>query len=123
MLAASLEQHERLSRARIFCGHQATKTAVARQARGRSDPENAMKNPPMVFAKQANIANGHQQVNNGPGTTSPLAPAQERHPAPSKLLEEHDVERLDTGAQGAAGGTDSKLAAVGAVDRPEKRDR
>lgn len=25
----------------------------------------AMKNPPVIFAKQANIAHGHQQVNNG----------------------------------------------------------
>ena len=121
MLAASLEQHERLSRARIFCGHQATKTAVARQARGRSDPENAMKNPPMVFAKQANIANGHQQVNNGPGTTQPLAAAEETSPAPSKLLEEHDVERLDTGAQSAPGGTHRNLAAMGTSHGPATR--
>jgi hypothetical protein len=83
----------------------------------------AMKNPPMVFAKQANIANGHQQVNNGPGTAQPLAPAQETQPQPSKLLESHDVERLDTGAQGAPGRTHKKLAAVGAVDRTKKRDR
>lgn len=31
----------------------------------------AMKNPPVVFAKQANIANGHQQINNGVLETTP----------------------------------------------------
>jgi len=77
----------------------------------------AMKNPPVVFAKQANIASGHQQVNNLPGTTPPLARAEETHAAPSKLLEEHDVERLDSRAQGAPGGIHKNLAAVGAVDR------
>lgn len=27
----------------------------------------AIKNPPVIFAKQANISNGHQQINNGTG--------------------------------------------------------
>ena len=31
----------------------------------------AMKNPPVVFAKQANISHGHQQVNNGTQQTIP----------------------------------------------------
>lgn len=34
-----------------------------------------MKNPPIVYAKQANIANGHQQVNNGNFVTNTHAPA------------------------------------------------
>ena len=29
----------------------------------------AMKNPPIVFAKQANIAHGHQQINNNQPST------------------------------------------------------
>lgn len=32
-----------------------------------------MKNPPMIFAQQANIAHGHQQVNNGNETSAPHA--------------------------------------------------
>lgn len=35
----------------------------------------AMKNPPVVFAKQANISHGHQQVNNGNTPNNPRAPA------------------------------------------------
>jgi hypothetical protein len=34
-----------------------------------------MKNPPIVFAKQANISNGHQQVNNGNLASNTPAPA------------------------------------------------
>jgi len=35
----------------------------------------AMKNPPVVFAKQANISHGHQQVNNGTNATNTHTPA------------------------------------------------
>ena len=35
----------------------------------------AIKNPPVIFARQANIANGHQQINNTvPVTTTKVAP-------------------------------------------------
>lgn len=34
----------------------------------------AIKNPPVVFAKQANISHGHQQVNNSNSLTNTLAP-------------------------------------------------
>ena len=75
-----------------------------------------VKNPPVVFAKQANIAQ-QQQVNNGPAVP---APTRARNPAPaqSKLLETLPDERLDFGTQGAASGADSKLATVGTVHRP-----
>ncbi len=75
-----------------------------------------VKNPPVVFAKQANIAQ-QQQVNNGPAVP---APTRARNPAPaqSKLLETLPDERLDFGTQGAASGADSKLATVETVHRP-----
>jgi hypothetical protein len=85
-----------------------------------------IKNPPTVYARQANINNGgQQQVNNGSATESGPVRARTRksQDSPSKLLEEHDVERLDTGAQSAPVGTDTKLAAVGAVHRTKKRNR
>lgn len=84
----------------------------------------AMKNPPVVIARQANIAHGPQQVNNG---AVPAYPEQNAHartrtgaaPIPSnELLEASHGERLDSGAQGAASGTDQVLEAVGAVHRP-----
>lgn len=88
----------------------------------------AMKNPPVVFARQANINNGgQQQVVNGaqaPGGASPApAPVRESQPEQSKLLEASHGERLDFGAQGAAGGTHQELAPVGAVNRADERRR
>ena len=84
-----------------------------------------VKNPPVVFARQANINNGgQQQVNNG--ATAPLAPTAGTHAgfpdtAQTKLLEVSHVERLDDRAQGAAGGADSKLATVEAIHGAAER--
>ena len=82
----------------------------------------AIKNPPVVFARQANIVNGPQQVNNS-GTPPGNAPAQAANSgsAPSKLLEKHDGQWLDTGAASAASRADSNMATVGAIHRPEDR--
>ena len=59
-----------------------------------------MKNPPVVFARQANINNGgQQQVNNGTqatGAGSPApAPASNSATEPNKLLEATHGERMD----------------------------
>ena len=75
-----------------------------------------VKNPPVVFAKQANIAQ-QQQVNNGPAV--PATRARNTEPTQSKLLETLPSERLDFGTQGAASGADSQLATVGTVNRPQ----
>lgn len=71
-----------------------------------------IKNPPAVFAKQANIAQGPQLVNNGLVTR-----AREKGSEPSELMEAHG-ERLDGGAAGKASKRNSPVAAVGALDRP-----
>jgi len=81
-----------------------------------------MKNPPAVFAKQANIANGPQQVNNGVPAPALPARAGNQEIEPNKLLEAHD-ERLDAGTASAAVSGDSHLAPVGAVYRATKRGR
>ena len=82
-----------------------------------------IKNPPVLFAKQANINNGGQlQVNNG---TVPQSAEGSRPPAPagipesptSELLEANNGQWLDTRAAGTAGGADPHLATVGAVNR------
>jgi hypothetical protein len=65
-----------------------------------------------VFARQANIAHGHQQVNNG----IPLARAGNQDSGPNELLEAHG-ERVDAGAAPAASGRNTNLAALGAVNR------
>lgn len=77
-----------------------------------------IKNPPVVFAKQANIAHGHQQVNNGDAV--PLAYAGEpanRHPELSALT--HDEgQSLDGGALQTTIPGNPPLEAVATVYRP-----
>ena len=75
-----------------------------------------IKNPPVIYAKQANIANGPQQVNNG---YSPAPVSGETSIGPNKLLEQQHGQRLDTGTTGAAIGADKELETMGKVDRAE----
>ena len=76
-----------------------------------------IKNPPVVFARQANINNGgQQQVNNG--VAPPVAPAAIPATEKSELLEASNGERLDTRAAGETSGADPQLETVGAVHRP-----
>ena len=88
--------------------------ALKAQAQARSTAETLalMKNP-MPYIKQANIAHGHQQVNNGQTPTG----AGNFKSAPNKLLEADHGERLEFGAQTEAGGTHKALETVGAVHR------
>ena len=85
-----------------------------------------IKNPPVVFARQANISNGPQQVNNG-GSAPVRADAHVPAPAGNRTIEQTELleasfgQRLDTGAAGAAGGADPHLETVGAIDRPAYR--
>lgn len=51
-----------------------------------------MKNPPIVYAKQANIAQGHQQINNNPSH----AHAEKNINSANELLSEDNNETLDT---------------------------
>lgn len=89
--------------------------ALKAQAQCRATLETlaAIKNPPVLYARQANIANGPQQVNNG--ITSP---ASEPASLPNELLEIEHGKRLDSGAASAAIGSDPALEAVGASDGP-----
>lgn len=83
-----------------------------------------IKNPrPVSFVKQANIANGPQQVNNGVTTeTVPVRAGTHAHAGQNtgqknELLEHQHGNYLDTGAQGASGGADPHLEAVEAGQR------
>lgn len=73
----------------------------------------------IAFIRQANLANGPQQINNG------VAPGARVETANStnKLLEASNGEWLDTGAAGASGAVDPSMAAVGKVDRSAKQGR
>jgi hypothetical protein len=82
-----------------------------------------IKNPrPLAFVKQANIAQGPQQVNNGL-TTAHRAPAGISENPSNELLEVCHGERLDIGAAGAASGANQELATMGALDGTEDRGR
>jgi len=73
-----------------------------------------------TFVRQANISNGHQQVNNG-ANPEQYAQAHARtgdiQTAPSKLLEANHGQRLDIGAQAKTGRANQRVEAVGAVHR------
>ena len=101
--------------------------ALKAQSQSRATVETlaAIKNPPVVFARQANIAHGPQQVNNGPAPSTSPASA---HPgetvsAPTELLEDrtHGSPQMDTRAAPATGRAHPQLEPVGALDRPPHR--
>ncbi len=79
----------------------------------------AIKNPPVVFAKQANIAGGHQQVNNSVAQPGDPSRARETENEQCKLLEAQDGKRLDAGTTSAARGNDSSLETVGEIHRSQ----
>ena len=98
------------------------KTALKAQAQSRCTAEAIanIKNPRQVaFVKQANIAHGHQQVNNGQETTTTRTRESFSGSAPNELLEVSNGNYLDTGAQGAASRNDPQLATLGKIDRRE----
>lgn len=89
------------------------------QARATLETLAAIKQGPMVFARQANIAHGPQQVNNG--AAAPMGPVARPGGVESgknELLRASDGERLDTGTASTTGRGDSALASLGEVDRP-----
>lgn len=88
------------------------KLALRAQNQSRSTAEtlSAIKNPPVVFAKQMNVAQ-NQQINNGPSY------ARETQNPQNELLERTHGERMDTRAKGTTGENDKELEALGAVNR------
>ncbi|OQW86374.1 MAG: hypothetical protein BWK72_17915 [Rhodoferax ferrireducens] len=70
----------------------------------------AIKNPPIVYAKQANVTTGPQQVNNVTHTGR-------KQNQSIELLEQSNGNYLDSGAPGASIGLDPAMATVGTVNR------
>lgn len=68
-----------------------------------------IKNPPTIIARQANIAHGPQQVNNGQTSATR---AGEKENAPNELLEAPHEQPLDTGTTSAAGESDTSMEAL-----------
>ncbi|HRP26647.1 MAG TPA: hypothetical protein PLN31_20240 [Azoarcus taiwanensis] len=89
------------------------KLALRAQSQSRSSLEAlaALKRPPVLIAKQANLTSGPQQVINN-GTMSDDR-ARTIGNLQNELLESSDGKRLDAGAAGTTGGVDPHLATVG----------
>lgn len=96
--------------------------ALKAQAQCRATIETlaALKNPPIVYARQANISAGHQQINNHAAGSSP---AENPATPQNELLEAQSEERVDLGTTSPAESGDPQLEAVAAVDGPHKRRR
>jgi hypothetical protein len=96
--------------------------ALKAQAQSRSTAEAiaVLKNP-MPYIKQANMTTGPQQVNNSyagtPSHTGIQSGAGNSQTEQNKLLEADHGQRLDIGAQAAAGRVNQVLETVGAVHR------
>ena len=86
--------------------------ALKAQAQCRATIETlaALKSPPVVIARQANISNGPQQVNNGPAPR-----ADETSNQPNELLEHHVEPRMDLGVAAVPRRSNPKLVAMEAV--------
>ncbi len=78
---------------------------------------------PITFVKQANVAHGPQQVNNGAIPLGEPSRARESGNQPNKVLEQQCNEWMDGGAAQATGGTDSTVATVGEVYGAENAGR
>lgn len=91
------------------------------QSRATMEAVLAAGNPPVLFAQQANVAFGPQQVNNAenPGlrATGDADPHSERN----ELLETDDGTWVDPGAKGLAGRSDSTVAPVAAFNGTKER--
>jgi hypothetical protein len=88
------------------------------QCRATLETLSAIKNPPVVIAKQANIAHGAQQVNNSIANAAGHARAGGNTIQQNELLTEvqHGT-TVDSRATGAAIGNDSAMATMGEINR------
>ena len=90
------------------------------QARTTAQTLSEIRNPSStVFMKQANIAHGPQQVNNGVGETGKSS--YKHGKCHNKELEEHDGQRLESRTESPTGRANSAMAPLGKGDRAEDR--
>lgn len=79
-----------------------------------------IKNPPIVYARQANIAAGHQQINNG---TAAPSRAREIESEQTQLSGGGNELLPETGASALTGRVNQEVEALGEIDRAEVRRR
>lgn len=90
------------------------------QCRATIETLSAIKNPPIVYARQANVTTGSQQINNG-GT----APAREREIENQQiqLSVENNELRTYTGTPALTGRINQEVETVGKIHRTENKRR
>ena len=90
------------------------------QCRATWEAVSAIQNPPLAnYVGQANIAHGHQQVNNAVADSEP-SHTREKQKLENELLEEkHGSEWLDKGAATTTSGNDPEMETVGAINGSE----
>lgn len=78
----------------------------------------AIKNPPVLYARQANVTTGPQQINNG---AAPMSHAQKI--GNEQIQVSGDIHELppNTRAPGNASRVDTSLETLGAIDRTKNR--
>ena len=89
------------------------------QCRATIETLSLIKTPPVIFAKQANVTTGPQQINNG----ASAARALETENQSNKLLETYHANFLDTRTTGEAISRGSSVETVGEEHRAEDAGR
>ena len=84
------------------------------QCRATLETLSAIKNPPVVYARQANVTSGPQQINNG---LPARARARKNENAQNKQSGDENELLPHTRAPSLAGGDDSTLETLGEIDR------
>ncbi|SFO12226.1 hypothetical protein [Nitrosospira briensis] len=88
------------------------------QCRTTLETLSTIKHPPVIYAKQANIAHGHQQVNNGAAIPGTYAHTGENEIQQNELLTEVQHEqKMDIGSTGTTVNADQAMETLGEVSR------
>jgi len=102
------------------------KLALKAQSQCRSTLEAlaTIKNPPVVYAQQANIAQGHQQINNYSNehiSATKFMPthAEKNKSDQNELLEVKNEQRMDFGTSAETSTMDQEMVSVEKVNRPK----
>jgi hypothetical protein len=81
----------------------------------------AVKHPPAIYARQANVTTGPQQINNGMGAEGAVSPGTEIEQ--SKLLEAQHGQWLDTGAASSTSDSNPQLETLAGIHRAKDNAR
>lgn len=98
-------------------GERYMRLALKAQSQCRATLESlaAIKNPPVVYAKQANVTTGPQQVNNG----IPVPRARESESEQTQLSGDTHELLPDAGTSGLTGRVNQEVETLGEIDRAE----